>query len=946
MWSLRVFGLALAILLPTGAVAQSGLMDPDFEAGGSGWSVWNGGVVWTIVGDGCAHGQLCANLRRTAPDGDTGFSIFAQTTSAVPYRGRRLRFRTAVRVEGTGPYVVLWMRFDAGNTMLLNLNSVNIRRNQWQYYEVEGEVGSTATVVNAGYLVFGSGSVVVDDAQLTVLRVDAPEAATPLSDTGLANLTAFAHLFGYVRHFHPSDQALFVNWHEFAVRGVRAVEDAGTPEELAARLQTLFEPVAPTLRIFQTEQRPALAEELLAPTPQIARWDHYGVAVEGDSYYHSNRVIEEAGNMDPAQPWDAGIGRGLSAMVPLSLYVEAGETLPVRAQPAQASFYMTQEDRGTRLAGVIEAWNVAQHFYPYFDVVETDWPAALEAALRSAAEENDEVATLSRMWAKLKDGHGRVVGPTAAKTVPLVWDWVEDQLVVTRVKDAQGQAIARGDRVLTIDGRPVEEVMADVAETVSGATPQWILLRTLGTMVSCNASNRMQLEIEPYAQPGQRQALQFACAADYDFSEEKGAIIREIEPGIWYVDVDRATQQDFALALPYLEHAGGIVFDERGYLKTFVYLAVLSQTEMRSAQWHIPIPALPDRTDLKFDESSWVAEVTDPYLTAKRVFLIDGHAISAAETFTGIIENYRLAEFVGSPTAGTNGNINYVRLPGGITLIFTGMKVLKHDGTQHHGVGIRPNITAGRTRKGVAEGRDEVLARGVEVLKGPKDGAVPEIRAVVNAAGFAEGPLAPGEMVTIFGTGLGPTELVQGTYDGSGMLATYVAETRVFFDDAQAPLMHVSATQVTAVAPMGISGSTNVRVEYQLRRSAAIAVPVAGAAPAIFGGVWNQDGTVNAAGNPAARGSVVSLYCSGLGKLKGAPVYGKLPMAGKWPAPEAAVTVSFGDAEGEIQFAGQISPGVVQLNVKVPAAAPAGADVPLVLKAAGAAARAVTVALR
>ncbi len=946
MLSLRVFGLALAILLPTGAVAQTGLLDPDFEAAGSGWSTWGGGVIWMLGGDGCAHGQQCATLRRTAPAGDTGFGIFAQTTSAVPYRGRRLRFRTAVRVEGSGAYVVLWMRFDAGNTMLLNLNSVSIRRNQWQYYDIEGDVGSTATVVNAGYLVFGSGSVVVDDAQLTLLRVDAPEAARPLSETGLANLTAFAHLFGYVRHFHPSDQALFVNWHEFAVRGVRAVEDAGTPEELAARLWALFEPVAPAVRVFPTGQRPTMPEELLAATPQIARWNHYGVAVEGDSYYRSYRVIEDAGVTDPTQPYEAEIGRGLSAMVPLSLYVEGGETLPARAQPAQASFQMTQEDRGTRLAGVIEAWNVAQHFYPYFDVVETDWPAALDAGLRSAAEESDEVATLSRMWAKLKDGHGRVNGPTTAKTVPLVWDWVEDQLVVTRVKDAQGQAIARGDRVLTIDGKPVEEVMAETAETVSGATPQWLLLRTLGTMLSCNASNRMQLEIEPYGRPGQRQAMQFACAADYDLSEEKGAIIRELEPGIWYVDVDRATQEEFALALPYLERADGIVFDERGYLKTFVYLAVLSHTAMSSAQWHIPVPALPDRTDLKFAESSWMADVTDPYLTAKRVFLIDGHAISAAETFTGIVENYRLAEFVGSATAGTNGNINYVRLPGGITLIFTGMKVLKHDGTQHHGVGIRPNITAGRTRKGIAEGRDEVLARGVEVLKGPKDGPAPEIRAVVNAAGIGEGPLAPGEMVTIFGTGLGPPELVQGTYDGSGMLATYTAETRVFFDDEQAPFMHVTATQVTAVAPLGISGSTKVRVEYQLRRSDPVTVAVADAAPAIFGGVWNQDGTVNAADHPASRGSVVSLYCTGVGKLKGSPVYGKLPMAGKWPAPEAALTVSFGDVEGEVQFAGQIAPGVVQLNVKVPASAPEGEAVPLVLKAGGTAARVVGVALR
>ena len=65
------------------------------------------------------------------------------------------------------------------------------------------------------------------------------------------------------------------------------------------------------------------------------------------------------------------------------------------------------------------------------------------------------------------------------------------------------------------------------------------------------------------------------------------------------------------------------------------------------------------------------------------------------------------------------------------------MKVLKHDGSQHHGVGIHPTIPASRTRQGVAAGRDEVLERGIQVLKGPEPGPTPLISAVVNAASNA-----------------------------------------------------------------------------------------------------------------------------------------------------------------------------------------------------------------
>ena len=70
--------------------------------------------------------------------------------------------------------------------------------------------------------------------------------------------------------------------------------------------------------------------------------------------------------------------------------------------------------------------------------------------------------------------------------------------------------------------------------------------------------------------------------------------------------------------------------------------------------------------------------------------LTDARAISYAETCMGIVEHYRLGTIVGEPTAGTNGNVNSIPLPGGYRVSFTGMKVLKHDGSVHHGVGIRP----------------------------------------------------------------------------------------------------------------------------------------------------------------------------------------------------------------------------------------------------------------
>lgn len=108
--------------------------------------------------------------------------------------------------------------------------------------------------------------------------------------------------------------------------------------------------------------------------------------------------------------------------------------------------------------------------------------------------------------------------------------------------------------------------------------------------------------------------------------------------------------------------------------------------------------------------------------TALEVERGDGRAISYAESCLGIVEHEHLGAIVGAPTAGTNGNINVVALPGGYSMVFTGMKVLKHDGSRHHGVGILPTVPASRTVKGIAEGRDELLEKAIEIVGGEDPG--------------------------------------------------------------------------------------------------------------------------------------------------------------------------------------------------------------------------------
>jgi len=166
---------------------------------------------------------------------------------------------------------------------------------------------------------------------------------------------------------------------------------------------------------------------------------------------------------------------------------------------------------------------------------------------------------------------------------------------------------------------------------------------------------------------------------------------------------------------------------------------------------------------------------------------------------------------------------------------------------------------------------------------------------MVNGASMASGPIAPGEIVTIFGSGFDP------------------AQTQLLFDGKPATIFYTSATQINALAPETLSPGSNT--EVTIRVDGAVATdwfaPVAAAEPAIFttangagpAAANNQDGSINSASNPAPRGSIVSLYATGQGD--------DLSDVSVTIAGYAAVVPYAGPAPG--------FPGLMQINVQVPA---------------------------
>ena len=248
-------------------------------------------------------------------------------------------------------------------------------------------------------------------------------------------------------------------------------------------------------------------------------------------------------------------------------------------------------------------------------------------------------------------------------------------------------------------------------------------------------------------------------------------------------------------------------------------------------------------------------------------------------------------------------------------------------------------------------------------------GSQPQITAVVNSGSFLQGTVSPGEIITIFGLGLGPAVLA--LFDPSVpspqiplALPAATPSTSVTINGTPAPILYTSASQLSAIVPYGISGATaDVAVSYAGVPSQPVTVALAATNPALFtvdasgrgqGAILNYnvataDYIMNSGANAAVRGQTVILYATGIGATNSATANVLIP-ASPAVSPTASPTVMIGGQAASVISAvspvGSV-PGLLQMNVTVPANATTGAAVPVVVSIGGIDSQAgVTMAIR
>ena len=644
-------------------------------------------TYWQHIGDG--YGTLWANTHQnpyksirinrtyTLSGEQSSFGNLLAKVDAKALTNKKIRYIGWVKNESqTGATGHLWIRVDNQDGSMgffENMDSNPIRSKEWTRYVIEGTAGDNPKNILLGCFLKGNGILKVDDLQLQVFEFGTWQ------DIVLPN-------GGFETEEIAVKKKEKAHW---AGRGTgftfdRVEEDVHSGKKSAQ------------ISSKKTKVKSYKGKQMFPEKPK------------------NNEVLKKQ------------LGSNLYLHLPLELYTTKQNTYPkadeviLNGLTQNMRKHSTQEmNLNLRLGNIVNLYNVFQHFFPYFDEINVDWEQQFEDALKQSFADKsrtDHTQTLLKMTSKLNDGHIWINnGIRLTHRFPFDYELLENQLVVTHVY-GDTLPFQKGAIITHIDGKTKDEYLKVFRNETSTPTQGHFASVVNSAFMYGKPNSSLMLTIN-----GKNHTLK----RTYNNNRNKPLTqqrpkFKRYPKGIVYLNLDRISMDSIYHHMPELEKSSAIICDMRGYPNgNHDFIRHLMKTNDTTSGWmKMPQIIYPDHESFTYQNLNWMLKTKRPYLGDKKVyFLMDGSAISYAESYLGYIEGYKLATLIGEPSAGTNGNINPVLLPGGYTVYWTGMKVVKHNGKQHFNVGITPDVYVTKTIEGVLNNKDEYLEKAFELIE-------------------------------------------------------------------------------------------------------------------------------------------------------------------------------------------------------------------------------------
>ena len=385
-----------------------------------------------------------------------------------------------------------------------------------------------------------------------------------------------------------------------------------------------------------------------------------------------------------------------------------------------------------RQLAVIKLWSTMDKFFPYLTYTDRPWDDALPeflARMKTVSNSHEYALAIAEMAARLNDSHVWIQGPERASLygeapVGVRLASVENRIAIVEITDPELQKNAQlvvGDVVVAVDGEDIAQRISQLEKITSGSTEAARLREVLPCVLAGANGSTAKVLIEDAA-GARREVLLPRSLALWKFRKARrtGDVVKILPGNIGYADLDRLELKDVDVMFDAIKGTNALILDMRGYPHGTAW-GIAPRLNVKGAKFGANfsrrvVTALPGEENSLNTFRQLIPKSDQPLYKGKVVMLIDQTTQSQAEHSGLLFESATAITFIGSPSAGANGDLTKVVLPGAIAVTFSGQEVRHADGRQLQRIGLQPDIKVVPTLNGIRAGRDEVLERAIEFL--------------------------------------------------------------------------------------------------------------------------------------------------------------------------------------------------------------------------------------
>ena len=734
--AIKCFGADTSGGLPPSALES--VLNFEHKLGGTLPDGWRGGPPGTLFADAeisHAPGKASARIeRRSDSQGE-----FSTLTNSIPieFKGTKIELRGYLKTEEVSHFAGLWMREDGiGETVEFdNMQSRQLKgTTQWSEYSIVLPLNPNARKISFGFLLAGTGKVwasefrlLMDDKPVwdaprvefvpTILERDhefekgsgiSPATLTPVQ---VANLAILAKTWGFLKYHHPKVTTGRLHWDYELFRimtEVLAAKDGVSADEALEHWVEGLGEAEPCVPAGPPETNVALRPD---------------TAWIKDTSTLGERLSGKLCAIETARPG-------------------AGEQFYISMAPGVGNPVFAHEmsypdiklpDGGYQMLALFRLWNIVRYWYPYRDLVAQNWDTVLTEFIPRFASADSPLAYKLQLFAflaKVSDTHANLWSSMADQPPvgnfqwPVLVRFVQGHPVVTKILNAESggtPSFVVGDIVLSIDGVPVEDLVKKWSEyypASNEATRLREIARAMGRGSEGKVKVRMQRGPRAIEVETDRIRINGEDGSEL-FHDLAGPAFQLLPEDVAYLKLSAVKAADTESYVRQASGTKGWIIDIRDYPSDFVVFALgshLVSSPTAFARFSVGNLSMPG--EFLFTDPLFL-KPREPQYSGKIVLLVDEATQSQAEYSAMAFRSALGAVVMGSTTAGADGNVSRIPLPGGLNTMISGIGVFYPDKRPTQRIGIVPDIEVLPTVEGIRMGRDEVLEAAVKQIVGP-----------------------------------------------------------------------------------------------------------------------------------------------------------------------------------------------------------------------------------